>query len=241
MILAIEVSNLSAVEPVQGASDDPRPGLALGSADDGPRRVVGTRAITGAQPLEVELLRGIEELYRSCGVVPAQTSLIAVSCGPGGYTSLRIACSVAMAIAESTGARCCAVPTALAVARRAKRFPCCVVLSSKDDTAYAAIFDASGRVIDQGLRNAATLAWDRFDLLLGDRFLPGDLRAKAEQRGVEVALPVFDPVSVLELAGDLPGEVAGGVKVCAPEALAPIYPREPEAVTKWALRRTDNP
>jgi len=71
-------------------------------------------------------------------------------------------------------------------------------------------------------------------LLVADRFLPEAMRRRAEELGIEVRLPAFDPVACIEAAME-------GVAPVDPADLLPLYPREPEAVTKWRALRADQP
>ena len=63
------------------------------------------------------------------------------------------------------------------------------------------------------------------DHLIGDRYLPEGIRGEAARLGITVGGPEFDPVACLELAARMPA--------ADPADVLPIYPREPEAVTKW--------
>ncbi len=62
-------------------------------------------------------------------------------------------------------------------------------------------------------------------VIVADQFFPASMRAGAESLGIAIVPPVFDPVACLE--------AAEGITPVDPAALAPLYPREPEAVTKW--------
>ena len=63
-----------------------------------------------------DLLPAIVRLYKRCALVPGMTDAVGVSIGPGGFTGLRIAVSTGKMMAEATGAKIVAVPTALVVA-----------------------------------------------------------------------------------------------------------------------------
>jgi tRNA threonylcarbamoyl adenosine modification protein YeaZ len=65
--------------------------------------------------------------------------------------------------------------------------------------------------------------------LIADSFLPPVIRSMAASAGIAVLEPVFAAESVLDLAAGLPP--------IDPIALAPLYPREPEAVTLWRARK----
>ncbi|MFZ4574942.1 MAG: hypothetical protein ACOYN0_11130, partial [Phycisphaerales bacterium] len=85
-----------------------------------------------------------------------------------------------------------------------------------------------GGVIDSGVLTDATgVAAMGIGVLVADRFLPKAMREVCGAAGVEVVAPEFDPIACAEIA-DRFGPVD-------PAQLVPMYPREPEAVTKWRL------
>lgn len=185
----------------------------------------------------------IDRLCRSAGVAPSDLSRVAVSIGPGGFTSIRIAVATAKMIALATGARPVGVPTALAVAHavreQAGEGVLAVMLAWKRADVWRQRFriaasiveliDAGGLVvIGPGVFDGATAVVADAELrrLLG--------REGASQHGVPVHDPVFDAGALFEVSLRLPAS--------DPLALLPLYPREPEAVTKWkALRASDRP
>lgn len=218
MILAIETSNPSAWTPASPAC----PGVALGR--DG--EVIGVEPIY-LEPGEDDLMAAVARLCDRAGVRPRDLTAVAVSVGPGGYTALRIAVATAKMLAEATGASCVAVPSAEVAARRAPRGrPFSVALASKGESAHITDFAADGTLLRAGgLAGTGSLGTRGSGLLIADRFLPPAITAEAKSLGIPVLDPVFDPAACLEAA-------AGRAPV-DPVALAPLYPREPEAVTKW--------
>jgi tRNA threonylcarbamoyladenosine biosynthesis protein TsaB len=237
IILAIETSNPSAWEPGQGS----RPGVALGRLSaSGAMEVVGVRHLDATKPHDDELMPEIAALVAAAGLRPRDLTDVAVSAGPGGYTAVRLAVTTAKLIAEATGARAIPVPSSLVAAwgaagvlrgRGASRFA--VAISSKGETTHLSSFwvEAAGvKALDAGVVVSAEGVQAALEVygcrvLVGDRFLPQALRAKVQSLGVEVLPPEFDPVACLR--------ACVGVEAVEPVALAPIYAREPEAVTKW--------
>lgn len=67
-------------------------------------------------------------------------------------------------------------------------------------------------------------------VVLADGHLPEELRAAASDAGARLRIPRLDARLCAIASEEFP---AMGV-----DALAPIYPREPEAVTKWRERAT---
>jgi tRNA threonylcarbamoyl adenosine modification protein YeaZ len=262
--LAIETSNPSA----PGA-----PGVAVGQwvagadAAGTSLRILSTASIadnTSApkQRNEDRLMLAIDEAMNAAGLTPRHIKRIAVSLGPGGFTSVRLAVTTAKCIAEVTGAACVGVPTALIAATHfaanhvasngdpLPQQPFVVALASKGDDAYVQIFTPTnaapnsapnaapgvtpltdGAVVDAS--GVATLARTHaFTTLLADAFLPEPMRAQAHALNIAIAPIHLDPVACL-LA-------SRGIQPVDPIALAPLYPREPEAVTKWRALHGDH-
>lgn len=225
MILAIETSNPSAWR----ADGPSAPGVAVGV---GTQEGVETLAVEVIEPGAVhddQLMVAVERAVKRAGGVPRDVARVGVSAGPGGFTAVRIAVVAAKMIAEATGADCVPVPTADIVARRRPEGVLgafAVALASKGSTAYAVCYGADGeRPRGCGLIDASALAGLGIDHLIGDRYLPEGIRGEAARLGITVSEPEFDPVACLELAARMPA--------ADPADVLPIYPREPEAVTKW--------
>lgn len=226
VIVAIETSNPSANQAGTGSSGA---GVALGVLRD-----VRVADLLGVEPLHEErahdddLVPAIDRLARRVGITPDRITLVAVSVGPGGFTALRIAVAAAKMIAEATGARCIAVPSAHVVARRVEHpgRPFAVALASKNDSAFVTRFDEPARPRAPGsLLTEPDMRSLGVDLLVADRFFPEHIRQACAALGIAVVPPRFDPAACLEAALDLPD--------IDPVALLPIYPRLPEAVVKW--------
>lgn len=225
LTLAIETSNPSV---------HPGPGVALGRIASGRVEVLGVEPLAKTSRHDDDLMPAIDRLFAGLGASPRRVARVAVSVGPGGYTALRVAAATGKMIAEATGARCVAVPTALALALRVPEGaePFAVLLAGKGDSAWAAVFEkgwrggigagtgATGRIV-----TGAEVDGLGVRALIGDRFTPEPIRARAAELGVPVHEPVYDPSACLEASAHLP-EID-------PAALAPIYPREPDAVTLW--------
>ncbi len=181
--------------------------------------------------------------------------MVGVSAGPGGYTGLRVALTVAKCIAEATGARLRLVPSALSAAAGADPSgPTLVCLASKRETVHATMVGVTdewlaehaaaieplvgkarlsgdlgrpwpGRWLEIGLIGADVVATLGATKIVGDKHLPASFREAVAAAGVEVVFPSFGPEGVLRLMGWF-GDAG-------PADAAPIYPREPEAVTRW--------
>ena len=224
--LAIETSNPSAEGP------------------GGPGVAVRAGATIVVEPVgrgrEDDLMPAIDRAFRRAGCLPSALGLIAVSIGPGGFTALRVGVTVAKTLAYASGAQCVGVPTSAVLAERARRDGVhgrlAVMLASKGETAYASVFDEgdaharAARLIDATQLEALGVG-----TVIADQFLPGSMRAVCERMGIAVALPHFDAADVLAFGASL--HTANGATPV--DELAPIYAREPEAVTKWRQLHPD--
>lgn len=217
LTLAIETSN-----PTGGGA-----GVAL--VRDG--LAIAAEALQAGARHDDALMPAIARVCTRAGVKPGDLQRVAVSIGPGGYTSLRIACATGKMICAVTGAQCVAVPTASALCVQVDaEGEVIVALAYKREDCWVHRFQQGGEPTggDAGLMSMA-----KFGALLGDGVtLVADdaiaelLRATgASLNRVRVLVPRFDAEAVARVADQL-------VPI-APERLVPLYGREPEAVTKW--------
>ncbi|MCE7974213.1 MAG: tRNA (adenosine(37)-N6)-threonylcarbamoyltransferase complex dimerization subunit type 1 TsaB [Leptolyngbya sp. PLA1] len=229
VVLAIETSNPSA------AGGESGPAVVVARYEERSTTEVARASLDPARPHDEQLVPAIARAVRAAGLRPADLSCVAVSIGPGGFTAVRVAVAAAKMIAEVTGARCVGVPSAMVAARRVHApGPFLVALACKGESFYAVPFSSPqatpgpGVIMTSGELRAAAVT-----LLIADAFFPADARAAAAQLGITVQPPVFDALACAECARALPA--------CDPVALLPIYPREPEAVTKWRERANSSP
>ncbi|MEZ6233244.1 MAG: tRNA (adenosine(37)-N6)-threonylcarbamoyltransferase complex dimerization subunit type 1 TsaB [Phycisphaerales bacterium] len=206
-----------------------------------------------------DLMPAIDRLVRRAGLSARDVERVAVSIGPGGFTGVRVAVATAKALGETimlcsgTRACCVGVPTARvaawhrcreATASRTGAYADAfvVALASKRDTAFLSVFDRSGEPVagvvpaSGAIGDAAalhTLAGDdaarsgepRITVIVCDRHLPEAMREEATRLGLLIA--------PLRLSAAACARVAATIQPVDPLALLPLYPREPEAVTKW--------
>lgn len=234
LILAIENSN-----PSSGIGDDV-PGVAFGRASPDSRsvEVLGIEPLRPQGPNDDDLMAAIERLARRLGVVPPQIGGVAVSIGPGGYTAMRIAIATAKMIAEVTGARTVAVPTAEVAARSATKGAgdFAVALASKRETAFVTVFGPDRRAKAPGsVMTAADLdgliqEGTRIGRFICDRFIPDNFRRILDGEGVAIETLRLNPRACLD--------ASLSIAPVNPLALAPLYAREPEAVTIWRTKKS---
>lgn len=218
--LGIETSNPAACAPAAGA-------VALARLDGAALVRHDFEPVSPVRPAEDDLIPAIDRLFRRAQASRRDLRRVCVSIGPGGFTALRIAVAATKFIAEATGAACVGVPTALALSLRVREpGPFAIALASKGDTAHITRFLSPGVMAGPGtICSAADIPRLGVGLLVGDSHLPRSLFHAASESGVRVIPPVFDAFCVLE-AGQ-------GLQPVDPAELSLLYPREPEAVTKW--------
>lgn len=229
VVLAIETSNPSAAGAAFGA------GVVVARDDPHGTVEIAREPLDPSRPHDEQLVPAIDRAVRAAGLRAADLSCVAVSVGPGGFTAVRVAVAAAKMIAEVTGARCVGVPSAMVVARRVQTHgPFLVALACKGDSFYAVPFASPESMPGPGsIMTAQEIRTTGTVLLIADTFFPAQARAAATSLGISVQPPVFDALACAECARDLPG--------CDPVMLLPIYPREPEAVTKWRERPKPGP
>jgi len=214
---------------------------------------VALRDATGAEHVEMlspkkrhddDLLPAIDRAFAKARLQPdaLRDGIVAVSIGPGGFTGLRIAISIAKMLAETLHVKIVAVPSAL-VASQSYQMAAkhnaklsanlLVALASKGDSCWCTrasmangIWTINGA---PGLWNAQALDLSGIDVVLADEHFPEPMRQLCEVNGVEVIEPVFDPRACLLIADHMAREA----QWTDPLLLLPLYPREPEAVTLW--------
>jgi tRNA threonylcarbamoyl adenosine modification protein YeaZ len=219
-ILAIETSNPSAWTPLSPV----RPGVAVLTHG---LDLLARADIDPEAAHEDQLMSAVADAVAKASLTPRDLGIVAVSTGPGGYTAVRVAVTVAKFIAEATGAACVGVPTARVAALAVpKGRPFAVALASKRDTAYVTRFNHDAAPVEPGdLRDASWLEGAGIGLLVADRFLPDTFKATAARLGISLVEPVLDAANVARAGATL--------EPVDPTRLEAFYPREPEAVTKW--------
>ena len=221
-------SAVLAVEASQRAA-----GIAIRAA---PGAAIEEFAVPPSTDSEDHLMQVIDAACRVAGVSPAGIAAIAVSIGPGGFTGLRIACATAKAIADVTGCALVAVPSALVVARECVRAgvigdgACTVALASKAHDAWCTAVDVRGGMPSGA--GGALLSGDGAPLrgpLIADAHVPAALAARFPEGRIHAR---WSASACLEVGDFLRAE---GQEI-DPLALAPLYPRPPEAVSLWEAR-----
>ncbi|MFM1866635.1 MAG: peptidase [Planctomycetota bacterium] len=204
----------------------------------------------------------LRSLFAEAGVTAADITAIAVANGPGGFTGLRVATSFAKGFALARNTPIVAVPSAILFAAsdaaRGGMGPWLVALAAKGETAWSTVVSrtdpqAAGvelvmsepRVVDSAefsvlaaqIHAAQVHAADGSrerggGVLLADEHLGSSLAESAVNAGLAMRGLEIDPNAFVREATR---RLRAGETIDA-LTLAPIYAREPEAVTKWRER-----
>lgn len=221
-----------------------RGSVALGRGD----AVLGWRALAAEQPHTTELLPTIRDLLAEAGVAPANVGVVAFSQGPGSFTGLRVAATLARTWQSATGCRVVAVPTLAVIARNALEHPdrphrVAVIHDIKRGQLLAALFERDDvgeyRVVRDAARVEAT-GW------LADLPRPcwvaGDGAATWATTLRDAGLHLLDdeyarPDARHVLA--LTRQRAAAGRSCSPAEIVPLYLRPPECEEVFERRRAE--
>ncbi len=230
LMLAIETSN------PRHLSSDSLVGVAIAGPDG---QIHGVRELAPRSRHDDALLPAIHDLCADVGVEGRDLGCIAVSIGPGGYTSIRIASTTAKLMAEASGATCIGVPTASAalvlLPELARSRPVTVCLAWKRDDVWCAEFGAdwAGERVTAGIVPLDELAPPAGGVLVGDEQFQAMMQDRGTIRGDQMHPLRLHPAGVVH--------ASEWYEPVEPERLLPLYPREPEAVSKWAaLKAREN-
>src|SRR5262249_52997193 len=109
--------------------------------DDGEHLHLETELLREGTRHDDDLMPAIDRLCKQHNVRPADLGRIAISIGPGGYTSLRIPIPTPQMLPEATGAAVVPIPSAAVAAwcLPISLAPALVCLASKSDSAYGVL------------------------------------------------------------------------------------------------------
>ncbi|MFO0827298.1 MAG: tRNA (adenosine(37)-N6)-threonylcarbamoyltransferase complex dimerization subunit type 1 TsaB [Phycisphaerales bacterium] len=213
--------------------------VALG---DGDREPLMRSFASGRSADDDALMPSIDELMRRAGLGPRDLRAVFVSVGPGSFTGLRIAVTTAKLLAECLTIPLVGVPSGLVAAANAgPGSPRWVALAAKRDTAWFMKVTGVGadvRCDGPGARTGIMGPREFGEVvaeargLLADEYVPEPIVAVARAAGLAVDPPTFRADRCLDVGFTM---LARG-ETTKPEALTPLYPREPEAVTLWRDR-----
>ena len=216
----------------------PRGGIALLDDSAGPTLVDEVSLADDLRHAR-DLFVAIQGACRRAGWQPRDIDLVAVSIGPGSFTGVRIAVTLAKFVAWDTGAKVVAVPSLRALAENAPA-DCprvATLLDAKRAGLFASIFERQGETLAEVFGPAVIEPADlarrlaRPALILGR----GTAKARAALAGFDLApADLWDarPSAVARLGWSMHqrGEYAD------PLRLEPVYLRRPEAEEIWQRR-----
>jgi tRNA threonylcarbamoyladenosine biosynthesis protein TsaB len=218
--------------------------VALGGGAD----ILAWRALAADRKHAAELLPAIHELLTEAGAGPADVGVLCFSRGPGSFTGLRVAATVAQTWQSAVGSRVIAVPTLEAIARNAlgcegapRRLA--VMLDARRGQVFGAIYTRDGNGELHAVADAAlheVRAWlaglHRPCAVLGDGL--AQHRQLVLAMGL-VALPEQlwwpDARQVLAIGRQL----AAAGHFCNPADIRPAYLRPPECEEVYEQRRAE--
>ncbi|MFT3686960.1 MAG: tRNA (adenosine(37)-N6)-threonylcarbamoyltransferase complex dimerization subunit type 1 TsaB [Phycisphaerales bacterium] len=240
LTLAIEIANPTSSGGHGGG------GVALGTVienDPAATLLLASEPLREVDRDRDDLIPAIERLLAHAGAKRTDIGRVAVSVGPGGFTSTRVACATGAMLAEGLGIPAVAVPSAL-VAIIAAKVPAnervAVLMAAKGQAAWCATIDAFMPTItwaDQAragvMMTVAEVAAAKPTVALADRHLPETIGAALASENV--------PIRPLTFTAEACLRASALCEPCDAAALVPIYPREPEAVTLWRQRHPNPP
>lgn len=212
-----------------------RVGVALADAA-GPRG--GTWLDGSRRPAEV-LAPAIAFVLEQAGATLADVEAVAVDVGPGLFTGIRAGVATAQGLAQGLGVGVVAVSSVDVLARAAYDSgwagPVAAVIDGRRGEVFVARYAGPGAGNAEPVRAtpgalAYELAGDPDLLVVGDAFR----RHPAAFAGLRLArIEQPSPRALVALAAD---RLASGSAAVPPNAVRPLYLREPDARINWAQR-----
>jgi len=223
--LGIEMSN-----PSSTIAGDPAHAIALWQGTLTDAKPIASAPMPEGTRGSDGVMIAIESLCAANDIKPVDITRILVSCGPGGYTALRIATTTAKMLAHTLNAALVAVPSARvgAVAITSDDRPALITLASKKNMAHASMLLDTGQVEEIGIISAERLTDLDMRSIVADSHMPESFAMAAQLMGVQCLKLRLDARNLLQ--------ASAGLEPVDPLHLAPIYAREPGAVTQWRAR-----
>ncbi len=237
--MEVTKSNLSSAPRIVAIETSSRVGTV--AVAHGPR-ILGQRQFSKAMRHAVELMPAIRDLTRDQGWKPTDIDHLYVSAGPGSFTGVRIAITIARALEQALGCRLVSVPTVDVLAANAPPdvLNLVVMLDAKRDQIYAARYQrevASGELH----RTAGPLLTDPAEFLaqsprplhlLGEGIdFHRAAIAGATGQVIELDTALWQPQATMVHRLGL--ALADHGAFTPRDALLPIYLRKPEAQEVW--------
>ncbi len=210
-------------------------------------QVAGWRGLSAERRHAAELLPAIAELLNQAGAQPQQVQIICFSQGPGSFTGLRVAASLARMWQSATSCRVVAVPTLEVVARNALRCRevpprLAVLVDARQGRVFGAVFAPDGdelrTVVPAGLHEVT--AWlaglERPCAVLGAGV--SQHQTAILDAGLQVLPEEYWWPDAREVLAAGRRYVAAG-RFCSPGEIRPAYLRPPECEEVYERRRAE--
>ena len=189
---------------------------------------------------EDDVFPSIEKTATALDISANELELVIVSVGPGGFTGLRTAVTIAKMISFVSGATIVPIESAIVCVQQADKGdgPFAVISSVKGDE-----FWLSNIVLKESLWVCTSKTSSTKDLqqdakhaagVFVDSFLPVEAREIMKQHGIPIYTSTPDANALLQAGLEYYKEG----KSIEPELLLPIYPRDPEAIRVWNAKKT---
>jgi tRNA threonylcarbamoyladenosine biosynthesis protein TsaB len=209
--------------------------------------IIETAPLAKQRRHNIELMPAVDALFQRHGLKRDELAEVYVSLGPGSFTGLRIALATVKMLAMTLGVNVVGVPSVEVVAHNApaEAEHVAVGLNHKRGTLHCQVFQRLGdggllALTDTRLRSLEELldAVPRPVTLIGEK-----LPALSAAHQSDTALTVLPPEQALprsEVVWQLGRARARASQFDDPATLAPLYIREPEAVTLWRERASSS-
>jgi len=180
------------------------------------------------------VIPAIDKLMKEANLKPKDLSLIALSIGPSGFTTMRIATTIAKHVSFITSAPIVAVPSAVSAAEAVSEFETLLAIEAvKGDSFWLSTLTRTNGVW-QCEAELSTI-----DSVQNASFTQQGILCDAQFGEIASAfhLPVlpYTPNAGALMRASKSLYDAG--ETIDARAVTPLYPREPEAVRKWNARR----
>lgn len=199
--------------------------VALGMGD----QFEESREVPRTRRNNLELIPTADALLRDHDLTPSDLSELYISVGPGSFTGLRMAIAAAKMLAlTNPDLKLVAVPTleVLAFQNAQGDKSVAICLNIKRGTMYCAVYQADQQIVEPALRSMDELLTTVDDPTHLSLVSEVDLDHSAQ---LPMDKAIVDPQSTWAIGQRLAREG----RYTDPQALLPLYIREPEAVTLW--------
>ena len=183
-----------------------------------------------------EVFPAIDALMKKASLQPNELSLIALSIGPSGVTTMRIATTIAKHVSFITGAPIVAVPTAVSAAESLSEYESLLAIEAvKGDSFWLSTLTRTNGV----WQCEAELS--EIDTIQNKSFTQQGILCDAKFGEIASVFNI-QPLPYLPNAKSLmqaSKALFDAGKTTDARAVTPLYPREPEAVRQWNTQRND--